>query len=418
MNAAKTNPSDTPFDVAVIGGGPTGQAMAKLAGDLGLKTALVAPEPQGEDPRTTALLMASVRMLVASGMWEALSPQAAPLVDMRIVDGTERLIRAPETLFKSSELGLEAFGYNIRNTALNAAFARAAAADPHLEIVKQAASSVSVEADAATIGLADGSSLRARLAIGADGRRSVVREAAGISVREWRYEQVALVCNFRHSEPHFDTSTEIHTPSGPFTMVPLGHRVSSLVWVVTPKEAERLMALSRDDLAAEIEARGYSILGKVEPEAEPRSFPLSGMVARSVAGPRTALVGEAAHVFPPIGAQGLNLGLRDVAMLAELLARRSGDPGARELLAEYERARRPDIMARTAAVDLLNRSLLTDFLGVQGLRGIGMYVAGRIAPLRKLLMREGVAPHIGLPRLMRGLPLRPGAARPVEIATG
>lgn len=405
MSTQKDGGSAELFDVTVVGAGPTGLVTAYLAHRLGLKTALVAPNQTGTDRRTTALLMSSVRMLETAGLWSKLSAKAAPLVDMRIVDGTKRLFRAPETLFKSSEINLEAFGYNIRNTDLTAAFHSATQSDGNLTIYSEPAEQIELAPDRAKVMFAGGPPVECRLIVGADGRNSVVRAAAGIDVNQWDYRQVALVGNFRHSDPHYDTSTEIHTSSGPFTMVPLGRRESSLVWVVTPSEATRLSDLDTTDLQDEIERMSHHILGRITVEIPLQRFGLGGMVARSIAGPRAALVGEAAHVFPPIGAQGLNLGLRDVAMLAELLAKHRDDPGDPQLLSKYESARRPDIVARTAAVDLLNRSLLTDFIAVQGFRSAGLYLAGRFAPIRKLLMREGVAPHIGLPRLMRGLAL-------------
>jgi 2-octaprenyl-6-methoxyphenol hydroxylase len=216
------------------------------------------------------------------------------------------------------------------------------------------------------------------------------------------------VLNLEHDVPHHDHSSEFHTPTGPFTLVPLKGRRSSLVWVQEPGEAERLHALDDETLALEIERRAASILGRMRIVGTRQLYPLGGLSAKTVAANRCALVGEAAHVFPPIGAQGLNLGFRDVATLGEVLvaARRRGeDIGALSVLAAYERARRPDIASRTTAVDLLNRSLLSDLLPVQLLRGLGLYLAGRVPPLRRFLMREGIAPAMARPRLMRGLTL-------------
>jgi 2-octaprenyl-6-methoxyphenol hydroxylase len=179
---------------------------------------------------------------------------------------------------------------------------------------------------------------------------------------------------------------------------------SSLVWVVAPAEAERLTALPADALSLTIERRAHSILGKVAVEARYGVFPLAVETAQRFAARRVALVGEAAHVVPPIGAQGLNLGLRDAATIGELAVaarREDGDLGADGVLARYDRLRRPDIAGRTAAVDMLNRSLLADFLPMQGLRGLGLYLLDRIGPLRRAVMREGVAPAFE-PRLMRG----------------
>ncbi|MEJ2435426.1 MAG: FAD-dependent monooxygenase, partial [Pseudolabrys sp.] len=215
----------------------------------------------------------------------------------------------------------------------------------------------------------------------------------------------ALTVSMRHSRPHRDTSTEFHTPSGPFTLVPLPGNRSSLVWVLDPLDADDLIALDDAELSGEIERASHSILGRIEVEPGRGRFPLTRVRARRFAAHRIALVGEAAHVIPPIGAQGLNLGLRDAATIGEIAAgaRRSGrDIGGINALAQYDRMRRADVGSRTLAVDLLNRTLLTDFLPVQGARGLGLYMLERIGPLRRALMREGVEPRAALPKLMRG----------------
>ena len=233
----------------------------------------------------------------------------------------------------------------------------------------------------------------------------ICRTAAGIESDRTAYPQTALTCNLAHGRPHGDTSTEFHTETGPFTLVPLPGSRSSLVFVVDPANAPRLTALADAELADEIERRSHSILGKVAVEGGRGVFPLAIETARRLSGHRLVLVGEAAHVLPPIGAQGLNLGLRDAAVVAELVvaARRGGgDVGADEVTASYERMRRADISTRSLGVDLLNRSLLTDFLPLQGARGLGLYLMDQIGPLRRAVMREGVAPLASQPRLMRG----------------
>jgi 2-octaprenyl-6-methoxyphenol hydroxylase len=253
--------------------------------------------------------------------------------------------------------------------------------------------------------LDNGSQVAGRLVIGADGRRSLCRGAAGIATESRSYPQTALTFNLAHARPHHDTSTEFHTESGPFTLVPLPGLRSSLVFVVKPAEAPALAALTGAPLAHEIERRSHSLLGKITIEAGRGVFPLASEVARCFGQNRIALVGEAAHVMPPIGAQGLNLGLRDAATIGELVAaaRREGsDIGSRDVTARYERMRRADVMSRGLAVDMLNRSLLSDFLPMQGARGLGLYLLDRIGPLRRALMREGVAPSASQPRLMRG----------------
>jgi 2-octaprenyl-6-methoxyphenol hydroxylase len=214
-----------------------------------------------------------------------------------------------------------------------------------------------------------------------------------------------MTLSFSHTRPHHDTSTEFHTASGPFTLVPLpGHR-SSLVWVIEPQDAGRFAVLDDDALSLEIERRAHSILGKIQVEGARALFPLSIARARKFAANRVALIGEAAHVIPPIGAQGLNLGLRDAVTIAELAIdawRAKADLGGDDVLAAYDRARRADVGMRSLAIDLLNRSLLTDFMPAQSARGLGLYLIDRIGPLRRALMREGVTPRTGEPRLMRG----------------
>jgi 2-octaprenyl-6-methoxyphenol hydroxylase len=247
--------------------------------------------------------------------------------------------------------------------------------------------------DDVALSLSDGTSLSAPLVVAADGRNSVVREAAGLATRTWSYPQVALALNLRHARSHNDTSTEFHTEGGPMTLVPLLGRRSSLVGVVPPGDAERLAGLDDAEFALDIERRCHSILGRFELEG-PRSFwPLSGLVAESLTRGRVALIGEAAHVMPPIGAQGFNLTMRDIAALRDATGRGT-DPGAPSVLSSYEGQRRVDIGTRTAAVDALNRSLLSDFLPVQVGRGLGLFLLGRVPPLRRQAIRLGMAPSV------------------------
>ena len=407
MPAAKKQ--NATVDIAVVGAGPSGMASAILFARHGFKTALIAPVAPADDGRTTALLNSSVEMLKALELWEDIHPFAAPLAHMRIIDATDRLIRAPEVVFDASELKLDAFGYNIENRNLNAVLAKACAAEKNLTRFDAKADEVEIGLNEASLSLDSGEKLQASLVVGADGRRSKVRQSAGIEASEWRYPQSALVLNLEHLAPHYSHSSEFHTRTGPFTLVPLPGRRSSLVCVVEPETAETLNLLSDEALALEIERRAHSIYGEMSVIGKRQCYPLGGLTAKTVAANRCALVGEAAHVFPPIGAQGLNMGLRDVAVLGEIVvdARNAGrDIGGMDTLQRYERARRPDILSRTTGVDLLNRSLLSDLLPVQMVRSLGLYLAGRIGPLRRMLMREGIAPMMARPRLMRGLSLR------------
>ena len=390
-------------EVAVVGGGPAGLTAAIALAAGGVETALISKTPP-PDNRTTALWSASVAAMEALEIWPLCRADSAPLTAIRLIDDTQRLIRAPEVTFEAHAIGLAAFGHNIANRHLVAALDQRAAGLSHLKRIDAAVTAVAPHDDGVTIRLGDGATIEARLVVGADGRKSLCRAAAGIETDRREYPQAALTLNFAHARPHNGISTEFHTESGPFTLVPLPGLRSSLVCVTDPDEAERLAALDAAALSDEVERRAHSILGKVTVEDGRGLFPLGVETARTFAARRIALAGEAAHVIPPIGAQGLNLGLRDVATISELVveAHRDGrDAGSDDLLARYDRMRRADVTGRTVAVDMLNRSLLSDFLPVQASRGFGLYLIDRIAPLRRALIREGVEPA-AQPRLMRG----------------
>jgi 2-octaprenyl-6-methoxyphenol hydroxylase len=259
------------------------------------------------------------------------------------------------------------------------------------------------------ISLAEGGKARGKLAIAADGRNSAIRAAAGIDTRTWSYGQVAIAADFRHSRPHANITTEFHRRAGPLTVVPLPGDVSSLVWVETPIEAKRLVALEEKAFLGELSARLQGLLGQLCDLGPRAVFPLMGLQAEHMGRKRTALVGEAAHVIPPIGAQGLNLGLRDAACLADCASAahaEGADVGADAVLGAYQASRAPDVLSRTVFVDLLNRSLLLDFLPAQALRGLGLHLLANAGGLRRLLMRGGLQSPGAVPRLMQ-----PGGTR-------
>lgn len=389
-------------DVIVVGAGPAGLTAAITCAGAGVPTALIGQSPA--DNRTTALLAGSVTALETLGVWQRCAQYAAPLRTMRLADDTGRLVRAPEVKFESKEIGLEAFGWNIENRHLIEALNSRARELPALTMIDARVDAVETGPDAVTVRF-NGESVTARLVVGADGRKSMCRAAAGIEMETRSYSQSALTLTFTHSRPHRDTSTEFHTASGPFTLVPLQGNRSSLVWVLNPDDAAIIGALTDGELSLELERRAKSILGKTTVETGRGLFPLTMSRARTFAAQRIALVGEAAHVLPPIGAQGLNLGLRDAAAIGELVVdawRAQCDPGAADVLNDYDCARRADVGSRAIAVDLLNRSLLSDFLPVQSARGLGLYLLDRIGPLRRTVMREGASPTQGQPKLMRG----------------
>jgi 2-octaprenyl-6-methoxyphenol hydroxylase len=392
-------------EVVVVGGGPAGLTAAIALAAAGVETVVIAGRARADDNRTTALLAGSITALETLGAWQRCRPHAAPLRVMRIIDDTARLLRAPEVRFAASEIGLDAFGHNVENRWVVAALDARARELPALDLVEQDAEAVEVEEDQVRVRLESGVAVLARLAIGAEGRRSLCRAAAGIAIRGRSYRQTALTCNLGHTRPHQNVSTEFHTPTGPLTLVPLPEQRSSLVLVLDPDEAPRLATLPEAALADEIERRSHSILGKIEVEASRGLFPLVAESAMRFGARRIVLIGEAAHVMPPIGAQGLNLSLRDAATIGELAVdahRDGGDVGAVEVTDRFDELRRADVTSRAVAVDLLNRSLLSDFLPLQGARGLGLFLIDRIGPLRRAVMREGVAPLISQPRLMRG----------------
>ena len=384
------------FETAVVGGGLAGFIAALAMGRAGRSVALIAPETEKTDRRTTALMDQSVRFMERLGLWDRVSPDAAALSTMQIIDGTARLIRAPVARFRSSDIGIAAFGYNFANSSLLGALLDAVVAEPNITLFPSAVENVVLSPDGVTLSLSDGATVEADFVIGADGRKSRMREAAGVGIRTWAYPQTAVVLNFAHTLPHNNTSTEFHTETGPFTQVPLPGNRSSLVWVVRPEEAERLLALSPEDLGERIETRMQSMLGKVTVEDGAQAWPLSSLVADRFGKGRIALIGEAAHAFPPIGAQGLNLSLRDIITLTEILGTVRERPVPADAGDRFDRRRRMDVLSRTYSVDLLNRSLLSEFLPVQMVRAAGLHLISGLAPLRNMLMREGVEPGRGL----------------------
>lgn len=401
--------NDVQYDVGVVGTGPAGLAAALSLAATGLRVVAIGPAPTGTDNRTAALFTSSVQLLHNLGVWTHLEASAERIVGIRIIDDMGGLLRAPECLFTAAEVGLDAFGYNIANEVLVSALRRQAFADgAGVSLVEaEGVSRVDIGADCVRLFLPDDRSFVVRLAVGADGRNSLCRSAAGIGTRTWSYDQWALTCTFTHQGAHGGISTEFHRPAGPFTVVPSPGGASSLVWVERPAIAKRLAQLDDSTLRGAIEERLQGLLGAIG-EIGPRGlFPLSGLTAQVAGKNRVALVGEAAHVVPPIGAQGLNLGLRDAAMLADCASdarAAGGDVGGADTLAAYARGRSADIASRAWTIDLLNRSLISGLLPIQLVRGLGLHALKTIGPLRRLAIREGLTPSFIAPRLMQATP--------------
>jgi 2-octaprenyl-6-methoxyphenol hydroxylase len=377
-------------DVAVVGPGPAGAMAALHLARQGFSVALIGPAAPRRDSRTVALMEASWRLMEDLGVTPALQAEASPLAMMRLVDDTGSLFRRPPTEFRAAEVGLDQFGWNIDAGRLTDALLAAVDGDPAIMRVDSSVEAVSLSGDAALLTLADGQTLAGRLVVGADGRKSRVREAAGIEARSWSYPQSAITTVVAQTRPHRDISTEFHTRSGPCTTVPMQGRRSAIVWMVPPDEGERLIALDDAGLARAIETRTHSILGQLRIDGPRGLTPMGGLSVERFTGPRAALIGEAAHAFPPIGAQGLNLSVRDVMALARHLDH--ADPGATEGLAKYESDRAGDVRSRTMAVDALNRSLLADMVGLDFARGFGLLALESIGPLRRFVMRQGLNP--------------------------
>jgi 2-octaprenyl-6-methoxyphenol hydroxylase len=335
------------------------------------------------------------------GIWDALNGLSEPIRGIRIVDSGEGLLRAPEALFEAQDAGFEAFGYNIPNATLIDALEDINA--PLLVRRRVAAGRIDIADDFVTVIPTDGQEITARLVVAADGRNSACRIAARIDVSSWTYPQSAIVTTFSHRRSHRNISTELHRPVGPLTVVPGRGNTSHLVWIDAHEEIARVGALDDQEFGRELGASLRGLLGSLADFAPRQAFPISGQSARSLAKDRVVLVGEAAHVIPPIGAQGLNLSFRDAATLAEIAgdAKRDGiDIGGDETLRRYRNARRLDVGTRVFAVDLLNRSLLSNLPGMGLARGLGLFALASLPAFRARVMREGILPAASSPALM------------------
>jgi len=387
------------IDVIVAGAGPVGLAAAFACQDNGLKPIVAdtskTASADAAKGRSAALFNKTVAFLQRIGVWEACQHTAEPLRTLQFIDDTGRILRAPDCAFHAAEIGESAFGYNISNADLARALAAEAERRGLLIISPGRLVDLVTGGTEARVTFEDGTELCAPLVIGADGRNSATREAAGIRSLSWSYDQIALAGSFSHERAHNGVCIEFHRHAGPFTLIPLPGNRSSFVWSERKADAERLLALNSEEFAAEAEKASRFALGRISGPIERAAFPLSSVVVREYGFARAALAGEAAHAVPPIGAQGLNLGFRDAEALAALAGEarsRGEDIGGEKLLRAYSAARRGDILSRTLGLDLLNRSLLSGFLPLQAARGLGLYALGTIGPLRRTFMRRGIAP--------------------------
>lgn len=387
-------------DVVMVGAGVVGLSLGIALAQSGISVVLVGRIDARPRGRTVALLEGSVRFLARLGLWPQIRPHAEPLKIMRLVDDTGSLFRGPPVAFAAREIGRDCFGYNIENHLLVEALAEAASHVPGLTLRPGRLEHFVFGPESVSASGPGGVTARGRLLVASDGRHSSARTAAGLVARERLYPQEALTTTLHHDQPHCGVSTEFHTRQGPFTLVPLPataeapHR-SSLVWVMGPDEAERRAGSTVQHLARDIERQSRMLLGRIAVAGPVGRFPIARLRADRLVGRRIALAGEAAHAMAPIGAQGLNLGLRDVAALADILAagkRAGADLGGPSVLDRYARARRGDVALRSFGVDQLNRALLDDRLPIDVLRGASLLAIGSIGPLRRFAMRQGLMP--------------------------
>jgi 2-octaprenyl-6-methoxyphenol hydroxylase len=391
--------------IIVVGGGPAGLAAAALMAQEGLRVTLVAPEPH-PDQRTTALMQPSLRMLNYVGVWpNDLEQHCAALKHLKLIDDTGNTVSAPDITFSAHELNLDCFGWNVPVASLVPSLLQRCMTLGVTHITSTA-TNATMDATSVTITCANGQSVTGTLAIAADGAQSVLRKAAGIDTSDWSYNQSALITSFDHSAPHQGVSTEWHKEAGPFTTVPLPGNRSSLVWMARPERIEQLANLSDAQIAVEIQLESHGNLGRISGCAPRHVIAMKGLRANKLAQNRVIVIGEAAHVQPPIGAQGLNLSLRDAGHACDL-ALAHDDPGAADVLAGYHTARMGDVVPRQMAVHALNASLLGELLpGAAGelghiARAGALFAAASIQPLRKLMMEQGLGAVRHLPFAMR-----------------
>ena len=387
-------------DILISGGGIAGLIAAAAFGAAGHRVICVDPAPPvteegaaGSDLRTTAFLHPSIRLLERAGLWERLSPHATPLQVMRIVDagGTEPTARLTRD-FDAADISDAPFGWNLPNWLLRREIATRLAEMENVSFRPGTGTAGLTARDSeALVTLSDGSRVTARLVVGADGRNSPVRTALGIGVKTTRYGQKALAFAVTHERPHDNVSTEIHRSGGPFTLVPLpdrdGKPSSAVVWMERGAEVARLMALDPQDFAAELNARSTGILGQLTQATRLSAWPIISQIASRFTGPRTALIAEAAHVVPPIGAQGLNMSLADLSLLVDLS---QDDPGSRASLDAFQRRRWTEARLRIAGIDLLNRASMIEARPLRDLRAAGLGAIYGIAPVRRLMMKAGL----------------------------
>jgi len=407
--------------VLIAGGGMTGMATAVAIAEAGIACVLVDPEAAearvapGYDGRSSAIAFGSQQALQTLGLWWGMAEAAEPILDIRVSDGQIGKPAPPLFLhYDHRESGLDApFGHIVENAAIRRALLARLADLPDVTVIAPVrVVATSHRPSAIDISLDDGRLVSASLLLAADGARSALRTAAGIGAAQFDYPQTGIVCTVSHELAHEGVAHEHFLPAGPFAMLPMTdhgelHR-SSIVWTEKRQLAPKMLALDDEAFSAEIQRRFGDSLGNIRLLGRRWSYPLRLTHADSYIGKRIALIGDAAHAIHPIAGQGLNLGLRDVAAIAEVLtdAHRLGrDLGAADVLEDYQRWRRFDSMMLIAVTDGLNRLFSTDLPPVRLLRDVGLAAVNRLPPVKRLLMRHAMGAAGPRPRLLRGLPL-------------
>lgn len=396
----------------VIGGGAfAGLALAlALRQGLGTDIPVVVADPAlgvrpSRDPRATAIVAACRRLFEAIGVWDEVKSNAQPILDMVVTDSKlEDATRPVFLTFGGDVEPGEPFAHMIENRLLIDALVARAEADG-VDLRPVAVASYDAHPEGIDVTLADGGTIQASLLVAADGARSKLRERAGIMTNGWDYDQSGIVVTVAHERDHEGKAEEHFLPAGPFAILPLTGKRSSLVWTERRTEAARIVALSEDEFHAELERRFGLHLGELKALDKPRAFPLSYFVARSFIGERLALVGDAAHVIHPIAGQGLNMGLKDVAALAEVIvdaARLGIDIGQADVLERYQRWRRFDTMAMGLATNSLNFLFSNESSLLRAVRDIGLGLVDRTPPLKSLFIRQAAGMTGEVPRLLKG----------------
>ncbi|MEQ8390183.1 MAG: FAD-dependent monooxygenase [Thalassospira sp.] len=394
-------------DILIAGGGIAGMsAAARFAAD-GHQIVIVDPAPadigEGSDLRTTAFLEPGIATLTKAGVWDAIKPTGAELRIMRIVDAGGETRTPRETAdFDGAETKQGFFGWNVSNKAARVALMAKLSQLENVDFrFATTVTGFKNTARFADVTISDNKSddetIRAKVVIAADGRNSSLRDMAGIKHKRWAYDQSAMVFVVTHDKPHNNISTEIHRTGGPLTLVPMpdlgGKPCSSVVWMTPAARADDLNAMSDEALSAEITHDTMNLFGPLS-VASPRAvWPMIAQVPNRLIAARLALIAEAAHVVPPIGAQGLNMSLHDIETLADLMAKaklHGQDIGATPLLKSYERRQLPKTLARVGGIDLLNRASMLEPKPLRDLRYAGLSAINRIGPLRKFAIKVGI----------------------------